>query len=342
MATLFTPFHTPTSFTPHPFFFPSTPWSIDPAMAVQAQYPSPDFLLSRGAVNPMDGNGNGGAVLSDPQSQLTTTFNTASMSRKRNRDELMPLPSQLQYYLTPTPSVGHARLVESAGASTSGRPITSPGLLAAHLSYEVDFLLRQHSERLRLGLEESHKRHCFALLSVLEKQFLARLQEKEAEIHKAVQRNLELEVKVGQLNAEKEMWFTAAKNGEAIVAGLKASLEQALLLNQTANKDCGGGCDVSYPPAEDEESFCFQGEERSKKVAIGDGAEEGVGESPESFRNVKSCRVCQDRDVCVLLLPCKHLCLCKDCASALDACPVCSSPKNASLQVIIPDHHHQA
>lgn len=95
-------------------------------------------------------NGNGGAVLSDPQSQLTTTFNhpvstmSMSMSRKRNRDELMPLPSQFQYQLAPNPSDAHTRVVESAGASTSGRLVTAPGLLAAHLSHEVDFLLRQH------------------------------------------------------------------------------------------------------------------------------------------------------------------------------------------------------
>ncbi|KAH7670080.1 putative E3 ubiquitin ligase protein [Dioscorea alata] len=326
-------------------------------MAVQAQYPSnpisPDFLLSRVAAGSgrttMDANGllmyngNGGAVLSDPQSQLTTTFNhpastmSMSMSRKRNRDELMPLPSQFQYQLAPNPSDVHTRVLESAGASTSGRLITAPGLLAAHLSHEVDFLLRQHNERLRVGLEESVKRHCSVLHSVLEKQFLASLQEKQAELHKAVQRNLELEVKVRQLNAEKEMWFTAAKNSEAIVAGLKESLEQALLINQAVTKECG---DVSYPAAEDEESFCLQGEEKDRRLASGVGVdvEEGIGESPEMVCQsvIKCCRVCQERDVCVLLLPCKHLCLCKDCASALDTCPVCRSPKNASLHVIIP------
>ncbi|KAH7683397.1 FlgN-like protein [Dioscorea alata] len=312
-------------------------------MAVQAQYPlnliSPDLIISR-AENNGDGGGAGPClVFGDPQSQLA--FNGYNYgSRKRNRDDLMAVPFHQFNDLPNNGMVSNTivqnRLLESSGASTSGRPAQS--LLAAHLynqSLDVDALLRQHSERLCLAIEQSHKRQCRALLSVLEKQFEVRLQEKEAELEKVIQRNAELEENVRQLSVEKEMWQAAAKNSEFLVSGLKASLEHALLGKAPQmNQECRE-CESTYP-AEDEESCCFQGEERDRRTAVGDGAEE-VGESQEVQRwCYKACTVCKDDDVCVLLLPCKHLCLCKHCAAIVDACPVCSSPKNASLHVIIP------
>ncbi|KAJ0988699.1 hypothetical protein J5N97_007055 [Dioscorea zingiberensis] len=309
-------------------------------MAVQAQYPSnlisPDFLLSR-VENNVDGGG-AGMVFGDPQSQMT--FNGYYGSRKRSRDDLMAVP--FQFHNPPNDGMvsnsygQHSRLLESSGASTSGRPAQS--LLVAHLynqSLEVDALLRQHNERLFLALEQSHKRQCRVLLSVLEKQFETKMHEKEAELEKVIQRNAELEENARQLSAQKEMWVAAAKNSELLVSGLKASLEHALLGKppQMLNQECRD-CEITYP-AEDEESCCFQGEERDRRTVVGDVAEE-VGESQEVQRCHTACRVCQDDDVCVLLLPCKHLCLCKHCAAVVDACPVCSSPKNASLHVIIP------
>ncbi|CAB1324932.1 unnamed protein product, partial [Coregonus sp. 'balchen'] len=37
----------------------------------------------------------------------------------------------------------------------------------------------------------------------------------------------------------------------------------------------------------------------------------------------KQCKVCMDRDICIVFIPCGHLVVCKECSEALDKCPIC-------------------
>ena len=45
------------------------------------------------------------------------------------------------------------------------------------------------------------------------------------------------------------------------------------------------------------------------------------------------CRNCGKEESCVLVLPCRHLCLCTVCGSSLHTCPICKSTKTASVHV---------
>jgi hypothetical protein len=47
----------------------------------------------------------------------------------------------------------------------------------------------------------------------------------------------------------------------------------------------------------------------------------------------RTCIVCYCNEISILLLPCRHVCLCEDCAARLDACPLCRSPKQAIVVV---------
>lgn len=52
------------------------------------------------------------------------------------------------------------------------------------------------------------------------------------------------------------------------------------------------------------------------------------------------CVVCRDRPKCVLLLPCKHLCMCEECAEFINGmrqtfCPLCRSSVNKQLSVYV-------
>ncbi|KAJ8510135.1 hypothetical protein OPV22_000569 [Ensete ventricosum] len=261
---------------------------------------------------------NGATVFSDPRSELTCN---ASGSRKRAREESMAA--------TVNSSISGVRLLDSGAASTSGRhsPSTQPASpLARDLvsllhqqNLEIDALVRLESERLRVGMEETCKRRCRALVSGLEQQVVKRLMEKEAELECANRRNAELEQQMRQVSEENKIWFAMAKNNEAVVCSLRTSLEQALLRSAAGEGGEGqegcGDSEAAKVPLDDAQSCCFVVE--------------------ETVRRRTACRACGEKDVCVLLLPCKHLCLCKDCESKAHACPICGSSKDVSLRIFM-------
>ncbi|CAH8323458.1 unnamed protein product [Eruca vesicaria subsp. sativa] len=47
------------------------------------------------------------------------------------------------------------------------------------------------------------------------------------------------------------------------------------------------------------------------------------------------CKSCNVKEVAVLLVPCRHLSLCKDCDVFTGVCPLCQSLKTSSIQVFI-------
>ncbi|OVA09742.1 zinc finger protein [Macleaya cordata] len=269
-------------------------------------------------------------------------------------------------------SYDESRLHESGGTSTSGRSssivLVSPQLATAphhqdlnshllHQNLEIDALILLHNEKLRSALEETRKRHCRSLLSSVEQQVLNRLEEKETELQNASRRNSELEEKIKQLSAENQIWFNVAKNNEAIVSSLKSTLEQILLQNnnkgaQTIIREegfgdseglvlnglAGKGGAAAAVADHDAQSCCYEGTEveaEEDKTGYRSVAEQKTIQENRELKQRKSCKVCGENEVSVLLLPCRHLCLCKDCESKLDYCPICKSMKNASLQIFM-------
>ncbi|URE13710.1 protein binding zinc ion binding [Musa troglodytarum] len=339
-------------------------------MAVQAQHPSgfafsPDFRSRGGSYVIEDfqmlqdqgntvglygghlGGINNATVFSDPQSELTCN---ASGKRKRPLEEppmVMPQPnpdyvSNLASVLSPIcyPDIAasatgcpQSRLLESAGTSTSGRtasPLTL-NLVSQifHHSVEIDSLIRLQNERLQNGVEEARKRYFKALLWGMEQRAAKRLREKEAELEKARRKNAELEERVRQVATESEMWFTVARNNESIAASLRADLEQVLLCNAAAAQVKEG-----YGDTDDDAQSCRSVEVTGRKSTAPAPAPAPTDEVRRWPR--AACRSCAEGDVCVLLLPCKHLCLCKSCESKTHVCPCCGTVKNACLQIFMP------
>uniref|UniRef100_A0ACD5UQ57 Uncharacterized protein n=1 Tax=Avena sativa TaxID=4498 RepID=A0ACD5UQ57_AVESA len=320
-------------------------------MAVQAQHLSHDFPHDLHAYNnnfralPLGDEVTGGSLYLDDQAgrappvagignavfgdmDLTWNDNTRSpgfVQRKRAR-LVAEAPSFLENQRAQGPApVGDVltRALGSGAASTSGRMTNAAGLpqdLLSHLYHqgmEIDALVRVETERMRAGLELARRRHVRALVLAAERAAAGRLQAAEAALELARCRNATLSERLGQISAEGQAWIGVAKSHEAVVAGLRATLEQLLQSPCAAAAEGPAGAG----DAEDARSCCFETP-----------ADDGEAASNKSRA---PCKACGDGESCVLLLPCRHLCLCPACDATVDTCPVCAARKNASLHVLL-------
>lgn len=280
-----------------------------------------------------------GGVASAAQSELTCNGGVAAAaaSRKRGRpeggDEQHVSSSSSPSYaaLLPIPPVVMQQQHELPAASTSGRVA---GALVAELcrqGAEVDALVRAECERLREGLERARKRQRQALARAVAAGAARALREKEAALEAARRRAAELEERLRQAAAESQAWCGLARSNEAVASGLRATLDSLLLRSSVAapaaaEEGFGESDDPAAVGAADQDalSCCFVELEPSSHSPVA---------SKSSSNSRWACRACGAGEASVLVLPCRHLCLCKACEPRLDACPVCLAAKNASIHV---------
>ncbi|RRT45910.1 hypothetical protein B296_00028900 [Ensete ventricosum] len=155
------------------------------------------------------------------------------------------------------------------------------------------------------------KRHYRALLSAAEKSAAWRLREKEVEVEREARRRAELEDRVGRLRTESMAWQAKAMADQATAAALHAQLQQAVAARPppAAGGECG-----DPPTAEDAESAYVDPNRVEQEVA---------------------CRTCRWRRASMVLLPCRHLCLCDACDAAAELCPVCACARAGSVGVFL-------
>ncbi|OIS98173.1 PREDICTED: BOI-related E3 ubiquitin-protein ligase 1-like [Nicotiana attenuata] len=180
---------------------------------------------------------------------------------------------------------------------------------------EIEHILHVQREQLRRTLEEKRRTHYRALLGAVEETMARQLKEKEAEVEKAVRRNAELEARAAQLSAEAQAWQARAKAEEFTAATLQAQLQQAMINNGA------GGCNAHLP-----ESDGGEAEDAESVYVDPDRVVESTG---------PSCKGCRKRVASVVLLPCRHLCVCTDCDAALQACPLCLCIRTTSVEVFL-------
>ncbi|XP_009792528.1 BOI-related E3 ubiquitin-protein ligase 1-like isoform X1 [Nicotiana sylvestris] len=337
-------------------------------MAVQAQYPSNVLFLNRNvqegksqignnySLQHQQGGGFGESFL-DP-TQMLFNPGVGANSRKRGREHTSPTTTaalnplismqsqpqlidltqlhtpqqqQQQQQQTNIVSTGlrlafedqshQQRQLYSVSPQSSQSSILLKEDLASHFKQqqdEIEHFLRDQGEQLRLTLEEKRKRHYHALLGAAEETIARRIREKDTEVEKATRRNAELEARAVQLTAEARAWQAKAREQEVTAATLQAQLQQVAMMNGGINlpeRDDGGGI-----------SCCGEAEDAESAFVDPDRVVESTG---------PSCKGCRKRFASVVMLPCRHLCLCTECDAVAQSCPLCRSIRSSSVEVFL-------
>ncbi|XAR50192.1 hypothetical protein NMG60_11004448 [Bertholletia excelsa] len=106
-------------------------------------------------------------------------------------------------------------------------------------------------------------------------------------------KNKELGERIEQFAFEAQTWQCRARYNESIVDALKTSIQQ---VNAQATVQVREGCGDSEVSDRDSHT------------------------NPTSTRSW-NCKLCKQNDVTILLMPCRHMCLCNDCEGLLIFAP---------------------
>ncbi|KAK6939615.1 hypothetical protein RJ641_029146 [Dillenia turbinata] len=182
---------------------------------------------------------------------------------------------------------------------------------------EIDRFLRVQGDRLRQVILDKVQASQLQTISALEEKVVQKLHENEAEVESINKRNVELEERMEQLAYEVGSWQERAKYNENMINALKVSLQQIYAQSRDSKEGCGDS-------EVDDTASCCNGHAFDFRLLC---------KENNDMKELMRCKVCRVNEVCMLLLPCKHLCLCKVCESKLNLCPLCHSSKFIGMEV---------
>ncbi|KAE8719984.1 putative BOI-related E3 ubiquitin-protein ligase 2 [Hibiscus syriacus] len=193
---------------------------------------------------------------------------------------------------------------------------------------EIDRLIAQHIEKVRVEIEEKWKKQSRMLFTSIQDGVVKKLKEKDVEIQRMGKLNWVLQERVKSLCLENQLWRDLAQTNEATANSLRTNLEQVLAhVGEERNANDGGLTDL----VDDAESSCGSCDEGWRNVVVPPQQKPREALVEDGKRK---CRKCGEKESSVLLLPCRHLCLCSTCGSTLvGTCPVCDSLTNTSVHV---------
>lgn len=170
------------------------------------------------------------------------------------------------------------------------------------------------------------QRHAAAFLAAIEKGVNKKLQEKDLEIDSMNRKNKELLEKIKQAAMEAQNWHYRAKYNESVVNVLKSNLQQAISQGADQGKEGFGDSEV-----DDAASYI----DPNNYLNIPGGSAKPQSRNYQAMKEHLICRACKVKEVSMLLMPCRHLCLCRDCDMIVGVCPVCQLIKTNSVQVYL-------
>lgn len=177
--------------------------------------------------------------------------------------------------------------------------------------------LWKQEQNLVKGLRDIEQRHSASFLTAIEKGVSQKLREKDLEIETINQKNRELVERINQVATEAQNWQYTAKYNESVVNLLKKNLQQAMSLGPDQGREGFGDNEIDDAASYIAPSNYF-----------------GTSGGPAKVGSL-ICRACKNKEVSIMLIPCRHLCLCKDCDGLISVCPICQLVKTASVQVYL-------
>lgn len=171
------------------------------------------------------------------------------------------------------------------------------------------------------------QRHMASFVAALEKGVSKKLRDKDLEIENMNRKNRELVEKIRQVSVEAQNWHYRAKYNENMVNVLQNNLQQVITQGADQVKEGFGDSEIDDATSYVNPNANYlgvPGEPSSSALRAGQGLKEHM-----------TCKGCKAKEVCMLLMPCRHLCLCKDCDTLMSYCPVCQLVKAGSVQVYL-------
>lgn len=158
---------------------------------------------------------------------------------------------------------------------------------------------------MRTELSQRRKRMASQIIEAMNQSVSIQLKTKDEEIEQLRKLNCTLEERIKSLDIENNAWRYLASTHEAAAAALRANLDQVL-----AEQAVVAAADEAESCCGD--NFCYDEQLMDRR---------------------RMCTNCNGGEPSVLLLPCRHLCLCLACAPTVGSCPICKCRKDGSVNV---------
>ncbi|KAJ3674460.1 hypothetical protein LUZ60_005076 [Juncus effusus] len=179
---------------------------------------------------------------------------------------------------------------------------------------EIDHLILNQMQRARIEFAERRQRYINQLSFAIQNGIAKRMKAKDEEIERITEINRGLEERIKNLALETQLWRELAQSHETTASMLRFNLEQ--VLNHREEEKQRAFHDDA------EESCCSNGDK-------------DLDEDRNDRTRIRVCKNCLEKETSVLILPCRHLCLCDSCGvdPTVIICPACGEDRTGVFKV---------
>ncbi|CAM0947248.1 unnamed protein product [Alopecurus aequalis] len=226
----------------------------------------------------------------------------------------------------------------TSGSGSMSLPTTTPfvGDIMAEMekgNKEIDNYFRVEVEQLSKRVREMQKKQMIYFMTSLNRGAAKKLQEKELQLEAMNRRSQELKEQIRQVAIQAQAWQQTAIHNESVATSLKGQLIQVVADQANRTREGRGDSQESTAPGQigntDANTAAAPGGFFASSLLGGNSVDGGGGLAVAAV----ACRWCGAKEAVVLVMPCRHLCLCVDCERIADSCPVCHFPKSGSVEI---------